>query len=956
MHPKLQRCPILFLFAYLGLGMRLSQWFNLRGISHEYLLNKQVTYTMDIAFSHFLLVLNDTSDFLFTRPFSTIFNIENSNLKSMENNALSTALSQIPPFVPVTLGDTLANPAGSGLSPGEKLEKTSSTGTSESDSTQVSSLGIDMLKKITTSREICSDSKEGVYASGNTEKFDTKDDKAASAEAKDTNEKKKVLQEIKITRVPLEHWRKIKKDRLATEQNTQPPPENSIAPVLDMGTSGRQHAPYRLAINYTYLLNALEACTRTLFTEEQNVLVRPFKYLVEFESDIREFLRKTEMSCDHADDELSRCSQEIVDHESKEAEVCTGEARAGKINRITEFMDQDMRDIFEVKQQIFTRNLKDIPFEHLWQLYKPGDVVFRPLQHEKRWEMISFIIDCIYFESDGIFIAPRPKRFVIPPFLRTRPIASLPLRYQLFGPEWEKSNQTSTPYANYRIDRAEVYGEVIVDQEVGVTPLKERCYKWSLKTGGGIIKTPTKAGRRETNDFFPKKNDGDWVTDVFDDSIFEEDRRHELLFTTDVVTSLLINSSTISDEHLMLLPPRLYGFSLLDHRWCALDISMLQPITSKDGQSDQPKLEGLILPDDHKTILQALITNQIGTPPETRNHINKIQDSFSMDVVPAKVILALQRTPRKINSMHFADWPIDEDVYSFWTRQTSSWLSENEVISKGTVWCPVGPKPNLFLRMLEYFSGVLILTTNRVGEFDEAFRSRTHICLYYPKLEEIFTKEIGRENIQRIQNKVKGIKRFADKHWKANLNRPSRWWNGRQIKNAFQTAIALARWDFHDMSNVAKLDRPLLKAEHFRRVARITALFDDYISKVYGMVDKDTYGVLAERDEFRNDNSPSAMSQPTMQKGYTGRPESVLRGTDYWSPPDISKPEDSEHSTYGSDSDHPDADDESKDDKQGEADAVAGDEANKIRQLELELEPVKLKQKKSRSAAGKACN
>lgn len=31
---------------------------------------------------------------------------------------------------------------------------------------------------------------------------------------------------------------------------------------------------------------------------------------------------------------------------------------------------------------------------------------------------------------------------------------------------------------------------------------------------------------------------------------------------------------------------------------------------------------------------------------------------------------------------------------------------------------------SVFLRVLEYYEGILILTSNRVGTFDEAFRSR----------------------------------------------------------------------------------------------------------------------------------------------------------------------------------------------------------------------------------------
>lgn len=45
---------------------------------------------------------------------------------------------------------------------------------------------------------------------------------------------------------------------------------------------------------------------------------------------------------------------------------------------------------------------------------------------------------------------------------------------------------------------------------------------------------------------------------------------------------------------------------------------------------------------------------------------------------------------------------------------------------------------SVFLRVLEYFTGMLFLTTNRVGAFDEAFKSRIHISLYYPPLGEHF--------------------------------------------------------------------------------------------------------------------------------------------------------------------------------------------------------------------------
>lgn len=110
---------------------------------------------------------------------------------------------------------------------------------------------------------------------------------------------------------------------------------------------------------------------------------------------------------------------------------------------------------------------------------------------------------------------------------------------------------------------------------------------------------------------------------------------------------------------------------------------------------------------------------------------------------------------------------------------------------------------SVFLRVLECYSGILILTTNRVGDFDEAVKSRVHCALYYPPLDRRNTKKIWKMNLDLLQRQNespdcnmpvrfdrKEILEFADSHWKDGSR-----WNGRQIKNAFQTAVALADWD-----------------------------------------------------------------------------------------------------------------------------------------------------------------
>jgi len=62
---------------------------------------------------------------------------------------------------------------------------------------------------------------------------------------------------------------------------------------------------------------------------------------------------------------------------------------------------------------------------------------------------------------------------------------------------------------------------------------------------------------------------------------------------------------------------------------------------------------------------------------------------------------------------------------------------------------------SVFLRVLEYYSGILFLTTNKVGHFDEAFKSRIHVSLYYPALDKRSTLKIWKMNLERL---VKGKK------------------------------------------------------------------------------------------------------------------------------------------------------------------------------------------------------
>ncbi|KAM0499712.1 hypothetical protein ACHAP8_005319 [Fusarium lateritium] len=97
---------------------------------------------------------------------------------------------------------------------------------------------------------------------------------------------------------------------------------------------------------------------------------------------------------------------------------------------------------------------------------------------------------------------------------------------------------------------------------------------------------------------------------------------------------------------------------------------------------------------------------------------------------------------------------------------------------------------SIFLRQLEYFQGILFLTTNRVETFDEAFQSRIHIALRYDNLDSKAKRTIFKMFLDRVQKlgKLK-VEPLTEEDLTA-LSKQDL--NGREIKNVVGSAQDLA--------------------------------------------------------------------------------------------------------------------------------------------------------------------
>jgi SpoVK/Ycf46/Vps4 family AAA+-type ATPase len=173
----------------------------------------------------------------------------------------------------------------------------------------------------------------------------------------------------------------------------------------------------------------------------------------------------------------------------------------------------------------------------------------------------------------------------------------------------------------------------------------------------------------------------------------------------------------------------------------------------------------------------------------------------------------------------------------------------------------------VFLRKMEYFRGLLFLTTNRIGQIDDAFLSRIHVVLEYETLDDGQRKQIWNGFFQKLERdmvKLDEIKQTKDDEHNEETGSTSKTdknydnqvllrrievndyakeyvtespeilslkWNGREIRNAFQTAISLA--GYQALKENKKPGQTVrVKKEHFSRVVEMSRKFHKYVDDI----------------------------------------------------------------------------------------------------------------------------
>ncbi|KAJ4858272.1 ATPase family associated with various cellular activities (AAA) domain-containing protein [Trichoderma breve] len=327
---------------------------------------------------------------------------------------------------------------------------------------------------------------------------------------------------------------------------------------------------------------------------------------------------------------------------------------------------------------------------------------------------------------------------------------------------------------------------------------------------------------------------------MVDMMIYHELHKPDFFMRRPLIDSEALKQENPPDENFLYLSPlTVKAYNLKRKKWVDLKLDGLREISW-----NKQAFESLVLKEKTKRLIRALVSNQIEAEKST-------------DLISGKgngLIMLLHGGPgtgKTLTAESVAEiakrplYPVTCGDIGTKPEDVERYLES--VLYLGKTWgCVVlldeadvfleqrsledlhrNALVSVFLRVLEYYDGILILTSNRVGTFDEAFKSRIQLAVHYNSLDLDQRTQIWRNFTRRLKDlNEEGID-FAD--LMDNIPQLARKeMNGREIRNAITTARQYARWE-RQQDHSFKLDYKVMK-----EVIETAGEFDDYINTLNG--------------------------------------------------------------------------------------------------------------------------
>ena len=241
--------------------------------------------------------------------------------------------------------------------------------------------------------------------------------------------------------------------------------------------------------------------------------------------------------------------------------------------------------------------------------------------------------------------------------------------------------------------------------------------------------------------------------------------RQEKLETVGKDDEVTTKEREFTEEELLIASPVVLGFAFSEKQWLEFTLSGVRDIQWNDGAFDS-----LVIPADRKLIVKALVSSHKFHPAQTIDDVVQGKGKGRVFLLHGPPGVGKTLTGEGIAeylkcplyAVGAGDLGTDSHVLEQELQKimdiAHSWgavllLDEADVFLEKRQHQDVHRNAlvSIFLRLLEYFQGILFLTTNRVDTFDEAFQSRIHLALRYDELTFKARKEIWKMFLEKVR-------------------------------------------------------------------------------------------------------------------------------------------------------------------------------------------------------------
>jgi len=480
-------------------------------------------------------------------------------------------------------------------------------------------------------------------------------------------------------------------------------------------------------------------------------------------------------------------------------------------------LNEELGDVIREKNDHIALGVST--FEAVWTIFEPGCIVYTDDDGHRAYKLTRgsygenrcsrfYALNCQYVDFDGENFGYGSETVAIGAFSGTRAITKMdafPLKYhpdhenvatgliaqgKLFesykGHHFKHYDGVATGFGPFGPIRYSVNSRIIID-----TYAYSR-FNPNRKVHLDFMKPSSKSSKRKIYDEDELDEDDDY-TDYSED----EDSDY---YDDNIKPKNTCGPDALTAQQHLICTSSLRGYSLKDKKWLLFHLSSVKEITWNEHA-----FSSLVAPPEQKDLILAFAESQnsnkgsfddviqgkgrgiimlLSGPPgvgktltaesvaETMKVPLYMMSAGDLGTQPNQVESALANI-LEMNTKWNAVLLLDEaDV--FLEARSAHDLERNKLVS-------------IFLRLLEYYEGILFLTTNRVDNIDAAFESRIHLSLTYEELDEASRRHVWTAFLDRSVNVDR--KAFTEEDI-AGLAKEKL--NGRQIKNILKTSGLLA--------------------------------------------------------------------------------------------------------------------------------------------------------------------